>query len=154
MAHGSRLRAHASRLMAQGSLLMAKKKLALGPPGPGTSAMSHEPWALISLIRWSNLVYSNSQIRIPRGSKKSEDHEHRSFQDYDPSNLDLTSAPWSRIMPSRFGKCLFNIFSIKINRKWPKHALIIFPCCHALLRLHYFRAPSPHSTTLSPFCET
>ena len=72
-----------------------------------------------------NLVYSNSQIRIPKGSQNQKTNENACFRDFNPSNLDLTIAPRSRIIPSPFWRCLFPIFPIK-NKKLTKHALTCF----------------------------
>ena len=50
-------------------------------------------------------------------SKNPTSNEHRSHEDFNPSTLDLTSAPWSRMMLSPFWKIPFSIFWIKISSK-------------------------------------
>ena len=83
----------------------------------------------IALYFRSRVVYPNSRISIPKGrwqSQKSENHEKQGFGDFNPSKLDLTSAPWSRTMPPPFWKSLLKISSIKMTQKRTHAMLYIF----------------------------
>ena len=78
----------------------------------------------IPLLFQSSSVYSNSQIRFPKGS---ENQKFMKTEVFGIFNLDLTGAPWSRIIPPLGWKCVFNRVSIKLIKKW-KSTSIIFQC--------------------------
>ena len=60
-----------------------------------------------------------SRIMVGDISNELKNHENLGTGDFNVSRVDLTSAPWSRIMRSPFWKTLFKTFPIKTTPKIP-----------------------------------
>ena len=100
---------------------LEQKSSQRGGPSNGGPAFLFEIDLGFSCMVESNLVYPNSKIRVPKGSKNMNIMGKSRFFDFNPSNLDLTSAPCSRIMLSLF--CI----SKKTTRITPKTQTMQFP---------------------------
>ena len=72
------------------------------------------------------------------------------------SELDFTSAPWSRIMPSPLWKSLFEIFSVKVTQQIPERPIfstdpreaLQSPHIHIIVRVPIGQGPCSYSHVL------
>ena len=72
--------------------------------------------SVIMIVCFEVLLQVQSQKSgFPRVGDKAENHEHDVVWGSNPLKLDLTSAPWSRIVPSPLWKSLSKISSVKMS---------------------------------------
>ena len=87
---------------------------------------------LVRQIGFASIPWHFLYVKKKRFFWESGKSEKIGFWDFNPSNWDLTSALWSRMLPPSFGKYPRNIYVHENEQKRPKNELRFSPiiCLH------------------------